>query len=168
MRGDTLMPTTIMTPEEVLKYGKRVILFQKAKGRRKREFIIQDNRIFQQAVEYIEGCRHIIESNLVDIMDIYNEIERVYSQKNKGVLIASRSGNYKSNQTRLLPLRKTGKGMGETLQGRQLAKTVYQLMDEDNQRDIVKRQAQQRIKNAKREKKDNERLRQENKQLQQT
>lgn len=152
------MPTNIMTPEEVLQYGKRVILFQKGKGRRKREFIIQDNRIFQQAIEYIEGCRHIIESNPVNIMNIYNEIERVYSQKNKGVLIASRSGNYKSNQTRLLPLRKTGKGMGETLQGAQLAKAAYQLLCEENQPEVVKRRAQQRIEQTKKEENKKKRL----------
>ncbi|GGD03187.1 hypothetical protein [Enterococcus wangshanyuanii] len=162
------MPTTNMTPEEVLKYGKRIVLFQKGKGRGKREFIIQDNRVFQQAIEYIEGCRHIIESNQVEIMDIYNEIERVYSQKNKGVLIARRAGNYKSNQKRLLPLRKTGKGMGEVIQGARLAKAVYQLMDEDNQPDVVKRRAQQRIEKAKKEEDEKERLRQEKKQLQQT
>lgn len=122
-----------MTPEEVLKYAKRVVLFQKGKGRKKREFIIESDRIFQQAILYLEGRKHLIETNQVDdIMDIYNEIERVYSRKNKGVLIASRSGNYKSNQARLLPLKKTGKGMGETLQGVQLAKTVYKLMSEEN------------------------------------
>lgn len=168
MRGDTLMPTTIMTPEEVLKYGKRVILFQNKKGRKKREFVIEGDRIFQQTIEYIEGRKHLIQTNPVELADIYNEIERVYSQKNKGVLLARRSGNYKRNQARLLPLRKTGKGMGETLQGAQLAKAAYPLICEENQPDFVKRRAQQRIKNEKREKKDNEGLRQAKKQLQQT
>ena len=156
------MPTTTMTPEEVLKYAKRVVLFQKGKGRKKREFIIEGDRIFQQSNLYIEGRKHLIEANLVDdIMDIYNEIERVYSRKNKGVLIASRSGNYKSNQARLLPLRKTGKGMGETLQGAQLAKTVYKFTCDENQPEVVKQRAQQQIKNTKREKDEKERLKQE-------
>lgn len=148
------MPTTTMTPEEVLKYAKRVVLFQKGKGRKKREFIIQDHKIFQQEILYIEGGKYISKTepiDILDIYDIYDQIERVYSQKNKGVLLARRSGNYKSNQTRLLPLRKTGKGMGETLQGAQLAKAAYQLLCEENQPEVVKRRAQQRIKNAKRE-----------------
>lgn len=150
-----------MTPEEVLKYAKRVVLFQKGKGRKKREFIIESDRIFQQAILYLEGRKHLIETNQVDdIMDIYNEIERVYSRKNKGVLIASRSGNYKSNQARLLPLKKTGKGMGETLQGAQLAKTVYKFTCDDNQPEVVKQRAQQRKKNVKIEKNEKEQTQQ--------
>lgn len=132
-----------MSPEEVLKYGKRVILFQKGKGRYKEEFVIEDNRIFQQGFLIMGDRKHIMETNPVEIMDIYDQIERVYSQKKKGVLIARRSGNYKSNQQRLLPLRKTGKGMGETLHGAQLAKAVYPLLCEDNQPYVVKRLAQQ-------------------------
>lgn len=161
------MPTTTMTPEEVMKYAKRVVLFQKGKGRKKREFIIEGDRIFQQVIEYIEGRKRLIEMNPVELVDIYNEIERVYSRKNKGVLIARRSGNYKSNQTKLLPLKKTGKGMGETLQGAPLAKTAYLFTCEENQPEAVKQRAQQRIKKAKREKDEKERLKQEKKQRQQ-
>ncbi|MGM0220155.1 hypothetical protein [Enterococcus sp. AZ126] len=161
------MPTTTMTPEEVLKYGKRVILFQKGKGRHKEEFVIQDNRIFQQAFLFIGDRKHIRKTNPVEIMDIYDQIERVYSQQRKGVLIARRSGNYESNQKRLLPLKKTGKGMGATLQGAQLAKAAYPLLCEENHPDVVKRRAQQRIKQAKKEEDEKKRLRQEKKQFQQ-
>ena len=83
-----------MSPEEVLKYGKRVVLFQKGKGRHKEEFVIEDNRIFQQSFLIMGNRKHIQKTNPVEIMDIYDQIERVYSQKKKGVMIARRSGNY--------------------------------------------------------------------------
>lgn len=142
----------IMTPEEVLKYGKRVVLFSKGKRRHREEFVIQNNRIFQQTFLFMGDRKHIIKTNPVEIMDIYNQIERVYSQQRKGVMIARRSGNYESNRKRLLPLRKTGKGMGEVIHSAQLAKAAYQLMAEENQPEAVKRRAQQRIKKTEREK----------------
>ena len=145
------MPTTTMTPEEVLKYGKRVVLFQKGKRRHRQEYVIEDYRLLQRSYLFFDNRKHIITRNPVEIMDIYDQIERVYSRQTKGVLIARRSGNYESNRLRLLPLKKTGKGMGEVIQGAQLAKAAYQLMDEDNQPDIVKRRAQQRIEKNKRE-----------------
>lgn len=120
------MPTTIMTPEEVMKYGKRIVLFSEKKGRTPRIFVIEDNRIFQEAVYFFSDRKCVTQTNPVKIKDIYNQIECVYSQKRKGVLLARRSGNYHSNQKRLLPLRKTGKGMGEVLRGSQLAAAVYQ------------------------------------------
>ena len=157
------MPTTNMTPEEVLKYGKRVVLFQKGKGRYKEEFVIQDNRIFQQAFLFMGDRKHITKTNPVEIMDIFDQIERVYSQQKKGVLIARRSGNFESNRKRLLPLKKTGKGMGETLRGAKLAKAAYQLLCEENQPEVVKKRAQQRLEQTKKEEGEKKRLRQENK-----
>ncbi|MCA5014540.1 MULTISPECIES: hypothetical protein [unclassified Enterococcus] len=139
------MTTTNMTPEEVLKYGKRVVLFQKGKGRHKQEYVIEDYRLYQRSYLFIDKRKHIITTNPVEIMDIYDQIERVYSRQTKGVLIARRSGNYESNRKRLLPLKKTGKGMGEVIQGAQLAKRVSPYLDVDNQCDVVKKRAQQRL-----------------------
>lgn len=157
------MPTTTMTPEEILKYAKRVVLFQNGRRRNNREFVIEDNRIYQQVIQFVDGKKCIIKTNPVEIGEIYNQIERVYSQKSKGVLIAKRSGNYKSNQKQLLPLKKTGKGMGEALRGTQLATAVYQLSCERDQSEAVKKRAKQRIEKAKREEQEKKRLRQEKK-----
>lgn len=140
------MTTTNMSPEEVLKYGKRIVLFSEGKGRNSRIYVIEDYRIFQESYLYFDDRKHITKRNPVEIMDIYNKIERVYSRKTKGVLIARRSGNYKSNQQRLLPLRKTGKGMCELITHKERSLEVFALMDCIENREEIQRQAQARIK----------------------
>lgn len=140
------MTTTNMSPEEVLKYGKRIVLFSEGKGRNPRKYVIEDYRIFQESYLYAENFKHVITGEPIDIMDIYDKIERVYSKKTKGILIARRSGNYRSNRQRLLPLRKTGKGMGNMITNTELAKTAYNLMDCIENREKIQRQAQARIK----------------------
>lgn len=143
--GGNQMPTTVMTPEEVLKYGKRIVLFSEGKRTNTRVFVVEEGRIFQQAILIMFEKRHVVKTNPVDIMDIYDKIERVYSQQRKGVLIARRSGNYKSNQKRLLPLKKTGKGMGEMVSSLDVAKKAYELLETVENHEQIKSAAQERI-----------------------
>jgi len=139
------MPTTVMTPEEVLKYGKRIVLFSEGKRRKTRVYVVEDGRIFQQGEFIMFDRRHLWQTNPVEIMDIYNNIERVYSQKRKGVLIARRSGNYQSNKKRLLPLKKTGKGMGEMISSTELAKRTYTVLENIENREQIQREAEERV-----------------------
>lgn len=139
------MPTTVMTPEEVLKYGKRIVLFSEGKRRNTRVFIVEDGHIFQQVELIMFDRKNLIRTNPVEIMDIYNKIERVYSRQRKGVLIARRSGNYQSNKKRLLPLKKTGKGMGEMVSSRELAARAYTLLDTLENREQIQRDAEERV-----------------------
>lgn len=140
------MATTIMTPEEVMQYGKRLVLFSEGKRRNPRIFVIEDGRIFQQATLYFSDRTHVTKTNPVEIMDIYNQIERVYSCKRKGVLLARRSRKQHNTQQRVLPLKKTGKGMGQKLKGAQLAAAAYQIMTEMEQQEAIKQRARQRLK----------------------
>lgn len=136
------MPTTIMTPEEVLRHGKRIVLFPKSKTKGRETYFIQDGRLFQQGKLFIDGQR--LEVDLVDqpmyIEDVYPYIERVYSQSSKGILLARRSGSREGNKRHPLPLRKTGKGMGNTLRQAQPLE-VYEQM-EATQREVTRRQKQ--------------------------
>jgi hypothetical protein len=104
-----------MTPEEVLRYGKRILLFPKARSKGREIFFVKDGRLVQQGKLMIDGQRVDIVNNSMYIEDIYPYIEAVYSQISKGVLIARRPGNRESNKRQLLPLRKTGKGMGHMI-----------------------------------------------------
>ncbi|EGO8595686.1 hypothetical protein EH331_13670 [Enterococcus faecalis] len=103
---------TIMTPEEVLKYGKRVVLFPQKGSKARLTYYVDGSRLVRQNVMWSNGVQIDIIHSPVEIKEIYHLIERVYSQKKKGILIARRSGNRESNKKRLLPLNKTGKGMG--------------------------------------------------------
>ncbi|MEI5992345.1 hypothetical protein A5881_003901 [Enterococcus termitis] len=149
------MPTAIMTPEEVLKYGQRVVVFARDKNRNKQRetYFIENQRLVKKSKLWVDGQAQAVTyiDQSQDIEDLYPFIERVYSRQTKGVLIARRSGNYESNQRRPLPLRKTGKGMGGTLQGAQLANATYLLLCDDNQPELVKKRAKQRIEKRKQE-----------------
>lgn len=157
------MPTNIMTPEEVLKYGQRVVLFARGKNRNKQRetYFIENQRLLKKSKLWIDGQAITYIDQSKDIEELYPFIERVYSQKQKGVVIAKRCNHYTHDKRQQLPLKKTGKGMGETLQGAQLAKAVYLRTCEENQPDVVKRRAQQRIEQTKKEEDEKKRLRQE-------
>lgn len=136
------MPTTIMTPEDVMRLGRRIILFPKPGMKGRETYFIQDGRLFQRGKLFIDGQQ--IEVELVDqsmyIEDVYPYIERVYSRSSKGILLARRSGSREGNKRYPLPLKKTGKGMGDTLRQAQPLE-VYEQM-EATQREVTRRQKQ--------------------------
>ncbi|EGO2715359.1 hypothetical protein IET03_002087 [Enterococcus faecalis] len=103
---------TVMTPEEVLRYGKRVVLFPQKGSKARLTYYVDGSRLVRQTVMWSNGVQIDVIHSPVEIKEVYHLIERVYSQKKKGILIARRSGNRESNKKRLLPLNKTGKGMG--------------------------------------------------------
>lgn len=102
---------TIMTPEEILIYGKRVVLFPEKGSKAHKIYYVQDGHLVRFTKLWTEGVPVDIYHSPVEIGDIYHLIERVYSKKSKGILIARRSGNRESH----LPLKKTGKGIGVTV-----------------------------------------------------
>jgi hypothetical protein len=114
------MPTTIMTPEEVLQFGKRVHLFPEVNSKLRHIYYVQPNNILVRKTILWEAGQEIdVYHSPVEINEIYNQIERVYSEERKGILIARRSGNPNStsyNNKYPLPLKKTGKGMGKTVE----------------------------------------------------
>lgn len=103
----------IMTPEEVLKYGKRVVLFPDAGSKAHKIYYVDGHKLVRHTILWTEGRPIDVYHSPCSIEDIYPHIERVYSRNTKGILIARRAGN--QNQKHLAPLRKTGKGMGITL-----------------------------------------------------
>ena len=131
----------IMTAEEVLRYGKRVVLFPKKGSKARLTYYVDGHRLVRQNVMWSNGVQIDVIHSPVEIKEIYHLIERVYSQKRKGVLIARRSGNRESNSKRLLPLNKTGKGMG-------IMVTKPKAIDIYDQLDFVEKRIQ---KNARKE-----------------
>lgn len=106
----------IMTPEEVLLHAKRVLLFPEKNSKARKTYYVQGNTLVREVDFYCGGLRHNIVTDPQSIHDLFDKIELVYSQKTKGVLLARRQGNRESNIKRVLPLKKTGKGMGATVQ----------------------------------------------------
>lgn len=106
---------TIMTPEEVLRYGKRVVLFPEPGSKARKTYYVDGNKLMRHTVLWAEGRQIDIYHSPCSIDSLYPYIERVYSQKRKGILIARRSDNRTSNQKNATPLKKTGKGMGATI-----------------------------------------------------
>ncbi|EGO7986218.1 hypothetical protein FEW53_002345 [Enterococcus faecalis] len=132
---------TIMTPEEVLKYGKRVVLFPQKGSKARLTYYVDGSRLVRQNVMWSNGVQIDIIHSSVEIKEIYHLIERVYSQKKKGILIARRSGNRESNKKRLLPLNKTGKGMGAMI-------TKPKPIDIYTQLDFVEKKVQENAQRA--------------------
>ncbi|PQC14589.1 hypothetical protein CUM91_06165 [Enterococcus faecalis] len=132
---------TIMTPEEVLKYGKRVVLFPQKGSKARLTYYVDGSRLVRQNVMWSNGVQIDIIHSPIEIKEIYHLIERVYSQKKKGILIARRSGNRESNKKRLLPLNKTGKGMGAMI-------TKPKPIDIYTQLDFVEKKVQENTQRA--------------------
>lgn len=108
------MTNRVMTPKEVLEYGQRILVFPSKQSKMKREFLVENGKIFQEFTLFSEGSSFTLKANPVEIFEIYPRIERVYSRPSKGILLAQRSGQYSSKDKRLLPLVKTGKGLPST------------------------------------------------------
>lgn len=102
---------TIMTPEEILIYGKRVVLFPEKGSKAHKTYYVEEGHLVRFTKLWTNGIPVDIYHSPVEIEKVYHLIERVYSQKSKGILLARRSGNRESK----LPLKKTGKGMGVTV-----------------------------------------------------
>lgn len=105
----------IMTPEEVLRYGKRVVLFPEPGSKARKTYYVDGSKLLRHTVLWSEGRKIDVYHSPCTIEAVYPYIERVYSQKRKGILIARRSGNRTSNRKNVAPLKKTGKGMGHTI-----------------------------------------------------
>lgn len=103
---------TIMSPEEVLRYGKRVVLFPESGSKARKTYYVDGSKLMRHTVLWTEGRQVDIYHSPCSIDALYPYIERVYSQKKKGILIARRSGNGTGNRKNVAPLIKTGKGMG--------------------------------------------------------
>lgn len=116
----------IMTPEEILKYGKRVVLFPEAGSKSHKIYYVDGHTLVRHTILWTEGRPIDVYHSPCSIEDIYPHIERVYSRNTKGILIARRSGNRK--QKHPAPLRKTGKGMGITLK-KPKSINVYQQLE---------------------------------------
>lgn len=119
---------TIMAPEEILLHAQRVLLFPEKNSKARKTYYVQGNTLVREMVYYYDGLRHTVLTDPKSIRDLYDQIELVYSQKNKGVLLARCQGNRDSNQKRLLPLKKTGKGMGAMVQKNVNPMGVYKEM----------------------------------------
>lgn len=102
----------IMTPEEVLRYGKRVMLFSESGSKARKTYYVDGSKLLRYTVLWSEGRKIDVYHSPCTIESVYPYIERVYSRKTKGVLIARRFGNRTSNRKKNTPLKKTGKGMG--------------------------------------------------------
>lgn len=123
-----------MTPEEVLKHGKRIQLFPDPRSRVRKTYLVQENGILVQHkyLDMGEGRTEIFYEP-AEINEIYKQIEHVYSARRKGVLIARRSGSWKSNRANTLPLRWTPKGIGlKVKKVNELA--VYETLEHPEQR----------------------------------
>lgn len=111
------MPRKVMTPEEVLECGKRIIVFPQSGKKGRDVYFVEDGRLTRIGMLWVDGVRHEVEikDQSAYIEDIYPNIEMVYSKKKKGILLARRNGNRESNKHHPLPLRRTAKGMSEKL-----------------------------------------------------
>ncbi|WP_321386427.1 hypothetical protein [uncultured Enterococcus sp.] len=113
------MPTTIMTPEEVMKYGKRIALMPEKNMKGRDTYFIEDGRLTRKEKVITGGIQSMFKDQSVSIEDIYPFIEMVFNRKTKGTVIARRHGNRESNENRQLPLKYTGRGMGGKLKAAQ-------------------------------------------------
>lgn len=105
------MSRHVMTPNEVLEYGQRLILFPEQTVGNKREFFVKDGRIYQEFTLFSGDDKFTMNANPVEIFDIYHLIERVYSRWTKGILLAQRQDHSSKENRSFLPLVKTGKGL---------------------------------------------------------
>ncbi|MFG5604689.1 hypothetical protein ACFJX8_16765, partial [Enterococcus faecalis] len=63
---------TIMTPEEVLKYGKRVVLFPQKGSKARLTYYVDGSRLVRQNVMWSNGVQIDIIHSPVEIKEIYH------------------------------------------------------------------------------------------------